>query len=46
MKNALGFFKEPLGVPLKQIGESALKTFYGELHKFILDIFGDRKGLL
>ena len=26
--------------------ENALKTFYGELHNFILDIFGDRKGLL
>ena len=40
-----GFFEEPFWETKGSI-ESALKTFYGELHNFILDIFGDRKSLL
>ena len=40
-----GFFEEPFWETKGSI-ESALSPFYGELHNFILDIFGDRKGLL
>ena len=40
-----GFFEEPFWETKGSI-ESALKTFYGELHNFILDIFCDRKSLL
>ena len=51
MKNALGFFKiggffeEPFWETKGSI-ESASRTYYGELHNFILYILSDRKGLL